>query len=231
MKSSIYKTLVPESLREKLYDADVRHYQAEQYNQRLNIEKAHPRSELSPVYIANLRVLVNRNALLKELPTRATVAEICAGAGEFSNNILLITDPKQLCLMDSWPEHTSSDKAMGVVAGKYKKEIEDGQLLLDNGEPLSMLADYDDGYFDWVYINSEPSYKSTMSMLELCRMKVNSDGIIVGNNYTTGNYIDLARYGVIEAVNEYCKKHRWEMIYLTHESHRRLSYALKCISS
>lgn len=231
MKLSLYKTLVPQSLREKVYDADVRRYQAEQYHKRLNIEKAHPRSELSPAYISNLRVLGDRNALLKELPHHVTAAEIGAGAGEFSNKILLITEPKQLCLIDSWPEDTSSDEAMGIVEGKFKKEIKDGQVLLNRGTSLSLLADCDDGYFDWVYINSEPSYESAVSLLELCRLKVNSDGIIAGNNYTLCNYIDLARYGVIEAVHEFCKKHRWEMIYLTHESHRRLSYALKRINS
>jgi hypothetical protein len=231
MKQTLYRLIVPESLREKFYEADARRYQSEQYRRRLRIEEALPQSELSPEFMANLRVLANRDALLNEMPKQATVAELGAGTGYFSYNILLITNPKQLCLIDSWSGDGTSDEAMRIMMGTFPKELTIGQILLDRGTPISQLADYDDGYFDWVYINSEPSYKTTLSLLEVCRIKVNEQGIIAGNNYTTCSYVDQTRYGVIEAVHVFCKMYGWEMVYLTHESHRRLSYALKRIRS
>lgn len=232
MKQTLYRILVPDSVREKIYEADVRYYQIEQHQRRLDTEAALPRSELSQVYIENLRILVDRNALLKEMPKRARAAEIGAGAGDFSNNILLINNPSQLYLIDLWPEYDwYSDEVEDVIAYKFKKEIEDSQVLLDRGTPLSALANYDDDYLDWVYVNSEPTYEMTTDVLELCRQKVKNGGIIAGNNYVTCDYIDMVRYGVIQAVHNFCKKHSWEMIYLTHESHRRLSYALRRIGS
>jgi hypothetical protein len=229
MKQKLYQNLVPESLRERIYEADVRRYQLEQYHQRLKIEEAHLQSELSPAYIANLRIVADRNALLRKLLKNGTVAEIGAGSGDFSKNILLITDPRRVSLIDTWPEDMPSDEAIDVVARKFGKEINDGQLALERGNPLSVLAKHDDATFDWVYIGSEPSHEVTASLLEICRLKVKQDGVIAGNNYTTCNYVDQVRYGVIEAVHGFCKKHKWEMIHLTHESHRRLSYALRRI--
>jgi predicted SAM-dependent methyltransferase len=42
-----------------------------------------------------------------------------------------------------------------------------------------------------------------------------------------GNFKSGFPYGVIRAVHEFCAWYGWEMILLTHESHRHLSFALK----
>jgi hypothetical protein len=60
---------------------------------------------------------------------------------------------------------------------------------------------------------------------------VKDGGIIAGHDYTRyGGKYGMERYGVVEAVNAFCLKYDWEMIYLTHECHRHLSYALRKIS-
>ena len=43
----------------------------------------------------------------------------------------------------------------------------------------------------------------------------------------TGNRVDDVRYGVVEAVNEFCVKRGWEFICLTCDSRRHLSFALR----
>ena len=52
-------------------------------------------------------------------------------------------------------------------------------------------------------------------------------GIIAGHDYIIGNWNDGHRYGVIEAVREFCLKYHWEMIYLTHELDDHPSFAIR----
>ena len=90
---------------------------------------------------------------------------------------------------------------------------------------------FEDGLFDWVYLDSDHGYENVARELEICRKKVKIGGIIAGHDYVTGQWLKRERYGVVEAVNEFCHKYNWEMIYLTNEQHRNLSYALRQIAS
>jgi len=59
---------------------------------------------------------------------------------------------------------------------------------------------------------------------------IKSGGIIAGHDYTIGNWVDGYRYGVIEAVNEFCVNDDWEMIFLTAETDQYRSFAIRKIS-
>ena len=48
--------------------------------------------------------------------------------------------------------------------------------------------------------------------LELSRLKVKERGLICGDDYIKGNRIVGSQYGVIEAVDEFCKTWDWCMI-------------------
>jgi predicted O-methyltransferase YrrM len=77
------------------------------------------------------------------------------------------------------------------------------------------LQTFDNGYFDWVYIDTDHSYKLTRQELEICRDKVKDGGIIAGHDYHMGNWVEGHKYGVIEAVYSFCVDFEWEIIYLT----------------
>jgi hypothetical protein len=47
----------------------------------------------------------------------------------------------------------------------------------------------------------------------------------------TGNWNGGVRYGVVEAANEFCVRHDWEFIFLTAETHRHLSFAIRQITT
>ena len=71
------------------------------------------------------------------------------------------------------------------------------------------------------------TYDDTLAELALCRLKVKDDGIIAGHDYAAGNVERGLRYGVVEAVNETCIEHDMELAYLTNESRRYLSFAIR----
>ena len=73
------------------------------------------------------------------------------------------------------------------------------------------------------------SYDTTREELARYASKVKRDGIIAGHDYTTGNWNLLNRYGVIEAVHEFCVKYGWKLAYLTVESTENQSFSIKRI--
>jgi hypothetical protein len=81
-----------------------------------------------------------------------------------------------------------------------------------------------------IYIDTSHAYEQTKKELEISRLKIKRGGIISGHDYCQGNVNKALNYGVVNAVNEFCVKHNWEIIYLTLESDGFSSFALKKIS-
>ena len=56
--------------------------------------------------------------------------------------------------------------------------------------------------------------------------KLRPGGIMAGHDYSMGNWVKGFRYGVIEAVHEFCVEHDWELRYLTVQRLERPSFAI-----
>lgn len=228
MIKNIYK-LFPKSLRTKVFETvadQVREYEARRAEE---IEDSLPHVELQEDHIKNLRVLIDRDALINYMPKQSIVAELGVAQGNFSEKILSITIPKELHLIDSWAHDHRYLELKDDIINRFNQEIEDGRVFVHQGFSTTELAKFDDGYFDWIYIDTSHDYESTAKELEISRHKVKKDGIIAGHDYVTGHWRSNIRYGVIDAVHEFCLEHHWGMIYLTHESHRHISFAIQNI--
>jgi len=231
MKRKLYELLIPKPIRENIYQANVREFNEAEISRLLSIEESLPNAELSSIYIANLSVLTNRNAFLDVMKKDSFVAEIGVRDGIFTEKILSITKPQKLHLIDTWPDEKYQEglveRQNRIIENKFREEIASEQVAIHRGEPLVELKGFKEDYLDWVFIDNGHSSNYIATLLELCRTKVKSGGIITGCNYVTGYFPTRERYGVIEAVNTFCKKNEWEMVYLTNESHRNLSYAIQ----
>ncbi len=183
--------------------------------------------QLQHKHINNLVVLPTRLDMLKQLPKKSIVAEIGVAKGRFSEKILKITEPKILHLIDSWKSKDFGCKARLWVEDKFTDQIKLGTVKLHNGKSVSVLEKFPDKYFDWVYIDTDHTYQTTKNELESCKNKIKDGGIIAGHDYTTRNYRDGRPYGVVEAVNEFCYKFNWQFNFITHETHRHISFAIK----
>ncbi|MFN3876344.1 MAG: class I SAM-dependent methyltransferase, partial [Flavobacteriales bacterium] len=186
-----------------------------------------PRVELSPSHIANLRVVTDRDAFLEALPKGGVVAEAGVDRGDFSARILAITRPEKLHLIDFWGSARYHASLQDLVRSRFASEIAAGQVRIDLGLSTEVLPRFPDGYFDWIYIDTDHGYRVTAAELDIARRKVKPDGIIAGHDYTTCNWDGGVRYGVVEAVHEFCVKHDWELFLLTHETDRHLSFAIR----
>jgi hypothetical protein len=178
-------------------------------------------------HINNLRVVTTRSKLLTLLPSNGIVGEVGVDEGKYSEKILTLSKPKRLHLIDAWGSKRFGDVKLNEVQRRFRAEIECGQVVINRGLSWDELEKFPDEYFDWVYLDTSHSYEDTTRELEISRLKVKPCGLIGGHDYTTGNIKLPLKYGVIQAVNEFCLRYDWEMIYLTHEPSRYLTYVMR----
>lgn len=188
-----------------------------------------PNYKLEPKHLKNAQLLINRESLLKLLPKNAVVAELGVDKGGFSENILKICDPKKLHLVDCWDSNRYNQNKRRLVEEKFSTEISSNKLEINLGLSTDVVSNFSDNYFDWIYIDTNHSYKTTIKELEMWHKKVKEGGIIAGHDYVKSNWDTWVRYGVIEAVYEFCNKYNWEIIYLTMDATINPSFAIQKI--
>ena len=177
----------------------------------------------------NCELLLNRLEMLSKLKKGGKVAEIGVAQGDFSELILKITETDSLHLIDIWNSKRYGAGLFRRVGARFKEQIDNGCVRIHRKLSTDAAGDFEDNYFDWIYIDTTHSYDMTREELANYAPKVKRDGVIAGHDYTMGNWNSLNRYGVIEAVHEFCAKHEWELVYLTVEPTENQSFAIRRI--
>ncbi len=198
------------------------------YNSKVSSEI--PVYEIGRMHLNNAKLLTNRMELLNLLPKNAIVAEIGVDQGDFSEMILNITQPEKLHLVDFWGSKRYNQEKRKSVENRFAQKINNSSVVINLGLSTQVVDNFADNYFDWIYIDTDHSYKTTISELELYQHKLKKDGIIAGHDFILGNWNGVVRYGVIEAVYEFCVKNNWEIIYLTIELTNNPSFAIRRIN-
>lgn len=186
-----------------------------------------PKIPLEEKHIQNSELLLNRQKLLEKMISGGVVAEIGVDEGNFSRLINDITSPAKLHLIDIWGTDRFHDGKYKAVKTYFSKKIENGSVLIHKKLSTQAANDFDDQYFDWIYIDTDHSYETTRDELVAYAPKMKKGGVIAGHDYRMGNWITTFRYGVIEAVHEFCVKHNWEILYLTIEPTESQSFAIR----
>jgi len=193
--------------------------------ERQQIKEKMPAARLGLMHTENCRVLPNRGELLYRIANGGVAAEIGAAFGDFTAQILERNKPKQLHLVDSW-ESDRYRAGMEGIQTKFAKEIKADKLKLHQGLSIEKLPQFEDDFFDWVYIDTNHSYGTTWKELQICDKKVKKDGRIAGHDFCTGNVIEPVPYGVVEAVTKFCADYGWQYEFLTVEHHGHFSFCL-----
>ena len=181
---------------------------------------------LSLEHIRNTKLLPNRQELLEKLPKRSIGAEIGVANGKFTSDILNYVNPQKLHLIDIWGSERYNDNLYQNVKNKFSKNIMCGQISIHRKLSLDAVNDFEDNYFDWIYIDTDHSYETTYQELKLYSKKMKSSGLILGHDYCMGNWTSRYKYGVIEAVHRFCVEQEYEILYLSMEISAQ-SFALK----
>lgn len=186
---------------------------------------------LDKTHLTHTVLLPDRLALLDWMPKKGRVAECGVDEGHFSAQILERCQPDEMILIDSWESARFSEQKLRGVKARFEQEIGNYRVRIVREASVVGLASLDDGELSWAYIDTSHDYKTTAQELRLCAQKVCPGGVIAGHDYTIGNWGNYYRYGVVEAVNEFCIEEGWGFAALTHEPDRLLSFALRRLNS
>ncbi len=197
----------------------------------VDVENNIPKYKLEEKHFKNLKALKNREVLLDLLPKSGITAELGVNKGDFSEKIIAINQPQKLHLIDIWNTKRYHQGLKLEIENKFEKEIASDKIKINYGLSTDVVSQFENGYFDWIYIDTEHSYKCTIAELELYASKIKPGGFIAGHDYMMGNWAGLTRYGVIEAVYEFCNKNDWEIVYLTMDLEEYQSFAIRKITS
>jgi Methyltransferase domain len=195
----------------------------------LKKENELPKVALLEKNMENCELLLNRSALLSKLKHNAVAAEIGVNKGEFSKEIMDKTSPVALHLVDVWDTQRYHSGLYELVTRKFAKAISEDRVVIHRALSTDACGDFEGNFFDWIYIDTDHSYKTTRDELKLYAPKMKKGGVIAGHDYSMGAWDHAYRYGVVEAVQEFCVENDWEMVYLTLDSTENQSFAIRKI--
>ncbi len=187
-----------------------------------------PKVELTEEHLRGTEVVPDRRTFLERLPKSGRIAEVGVASGDLSAMILDVSRPSELWLIDCW-ESARYSAGQARVRERFAGPLASGQVRIEVGLSTEVLPRLPEKYFDLIYIDTDHSYLTTKRELELAASRVKPGGTIAGHDYVTGNWNGGVRYGVVEAVHEFCVVHRWRLVLLTSETDRHLSFAIRAI--
>lgn len=188
-----------------------------------------PHVQLSEIHLQNCKLISTRQKMLELFPKNSIGAEIGVDFGGFTKEILQLVQPQKIYLIDVWGSERYNTEKMNFVKDTFKKEIESSQVEIKRGYSTTELPKIPDFTLDWIYIDTDHSYQTTKDELHIASKKVKENGIISGHDFTVGYWAGGVKYGVIEAVYEFCTEQNWELIFLTNEPNDHRSFAIRKI--
>jgi hypothetical protein len=223
----LIKAVVPRPLRQKARSI------CEQQNRADRVHEWHsmPHLDLQERHVANARLVATRERMLELLPRDAVAAEIGVSRGSFTAAIMKANRPHKLHLIDVWASERYNQSLRQQVEHTYAAEIAAGSVELNLGYSTEVGRTLPNAYFDWIYIDTDHSYPTTRDELAVFESKMKPGGIIAGHDYVLGNWRGPLKFGVIEAVHEFCIAHDWELLYVTTEQSTHPSFAIRKLPS
>lgn len=146
----------------------------------------------------------------------SVIAEVGVRLGE-NACMMFFRNPKKLYLIDPWlakpgyPHHRENDYFYKRVENAFGG-IENISILRETS--LEASKKFNEEYFDAVYVDAAHTYKEVLEDLELWAPKIKIGGYIIGDDYFGEKNPDdrvkwkRHEYGVIEALEEFLKKHK-----------------------
>lgn len=132
--------------------------------------------------------------------------EVGVRQGHYSEYILMATNVKKLYSIDPWDlnaELGNPEEAYNICQQKLSRFGD--RVVMQIGRSPDICEMFEDASIDFVYIDALHDYESVKKDINGWYPKVRKGGILSGHDYTP------THQGVIDAVNEFCKEHSYEL--------------------
>jgi hypothetical protein len=166
-----------------------------------------------------------RQDFLRRLPRHAVAAEIGVFRGEFTETILKANRPRELHLIDVWWElHGEHFPDWGKYTdfGRLttRQAYDETLAVLERlggrtrttvhvGDDLSIVPNFPDAYFDWVYLDTSHQYAHTLDELRTLADKIKPQGFIAGDDWRDDP--GHVHHGASVAIKEFCEENGWRV--------------------
>ena len=158
-----------------------------------------------------------REHFLAVLPKDGVAAEIGVAVGDFSAAILKFAEPQKLHLIDPWeyqdradyhqdPNNITqslADQRFAAVENRFGGEVASGKVEIHRAYSTEVACDFEDGYFDWLYLDAMHTFDAAIADLEAFWPKLKPDGFLLGHDYANHEEAEKMDFGVVEAVNKF----------------------------
>ena len=190
-----------------------------------------PKLSIEKRNVQNGSILSNREHLLEVLPKHGIIAELGVDNGYFTEQIIKISNPKKIYLIDTWSSKRYGQNKFELVREKFSEEIKSKKIEILRSNSIDAAKLFQNNYFDWIYVDTDHSYSTTIQELNAYESKIKSNGFICGHDYVMGNWSRSNKYGVIESVNEFLVKKNWKLVYWTSDFTESNSFAIQRIGA
>jgi hypothetical protein len=168
-----------------------------------------------------------RDALLQRMPNGGVCAEIGVGRGDFSAQILDVTHPTRLHLIDPWKHETgplyrhawygggltggqsAMDALYDEVLARFAAQRDTGTVAVHRAQSSEAVTSLPDAGLDWVYIHGNHQFEYVLADLEQYTPKIKSGGYITGDDFGKWGWWDN---GVERAVDAFLELGHCELV-------------------
>jgi len=176
-------------------------------------------------HLENAKIYPSRYDLIQSLSSKkgGTIAEVGVALGEFSKYMIETLAPSRFIAIDMFKIHEWETlwgkKTKDVLGGMthrqfYENAIQEHRNIIDvrEGASYDCLDEFDDKYFDLIYIDADHEYENVKKDAEVSARKIKDDGVIVFNDYMMYDHLSHIPYGVVYAANEVIVREDYEVI-------------------
>lgn len=173
---------------------------------------------MDPPSWQNLDYRTDRRDYLKEIvPQNAVIGEIGVFLGQLTVQMLRELNPKVIHCIDPWVEYgepgirnNGAHIANQVIPAL--KRLDKVQVHVAQSQDIA--GEFEDGYFDFLYIDGLHTYDQVTLDLDLYWPKVRVGGLIIGDDYAWQNSGVIgdrtAGCSVFRAVHDFVDRHKDE---------------------
>jgi Methyltransferase domain len=174
---------------------------------------------------------MQRDRLLRYLPSNARVAEIGVAKGHFTQQVRTVCKPSFYALVDPWRHQSENvyygdsnnaaqadqDRRHDAVSKRFASNKPGRECKVFRMFSADAVKEFPDRYFDWVFVDANHSYEACLEDLRLWAPKVRDDGLICGHDFAVHGAARAAKFGVVDAVKEFANETGFALAALTIE--------------